>query len=95
MASEVSTSREPESWVVTIYENGNLNFRGRNVLVNKKQTKDLDTFCDNVTNAIKPREGCVRRLATPNHGTRITDIDELTPGGEYVAMCGPKFKRLP
>ena len=95
MASEVSTSREPESVNVTIFKNGDLHFRGQKVILNKKKTKDLDTFCDDVTTLIQPREGCVRRLATPSHGTRIQDIDQLEPGGMYVAMCGNKFKKLP
>ena len=80
---------------VTIFKNGDLNFRGQRFVVNKKQTRDLDSLCDNVTTTIKPREGCVRNLATPINGTRIEHIDQLEPGGQYVAVCNSRFKKMP
>ena len=94
MASEVGQAQERESINVTIFKNGDINYRGQRVLLNKRKTRDLDTFYDNVTSVIKPREGCVRRLATPNHGTRIDDISQLEHGGMYVAMANNNFKKM-
>ena len=86
--------KQSDSISVNIFKNGDINFRGQKVLVNKKKTSDLDCFYDEVTRAVKPREGCVRRLATPNHGTRIESLDQLEPGGVYVAMCSNKFQQM-
>ena len=94
MASEVGSNQERESINITVYKNGDINYRGTRVLLNKRKTKDLDSFYDNVTAVIKPREGCVRRLATPNHGTRIDSIDQLEHGGTYVALAGNNFKKM-
>ncbi len=94
MASAVSNQPDAAKHV-NIYMNGNVNVGPKKVLVSKKKTKDLDTFCDSVTLVLKPQQGCVRSICTPIGGTRITDLDSMEPGGNYVALCNNKFAKLP
>ena len=79
--------------VVTIYRNGDLHFYGKKLVVNPKNISTFDNFLDKVTHDTQARVA-IRRLCTPNHGSRILKLDQLQNGGVYVAVGAEKFKRL-
>eukprot|EP00111_Clytia_hemisphaerica_P025023 TCONS_00073685-protein len=79
---------------ITICPNGDQYVRKRLVL-NRKRIPNLEVLLDNATQLIGARN-CVRLLRTPNHGTRVRDLDSVVDGGLYVAIVGPseKLKKL-
>lgn len=79
---------------VTIYRNGDKNFKGRKVVINPHQLRTYDALLTQVTTLIRPNNGCVRSLRTPIGGSRIKDIDDLDTGRSYVACTQEKFKKL-
>lgn len=79
--------------VVTIYKNGDLHFFGKKLVVNVKRISTFDNFLDKVTQDTHARVA-IRRLCTPNHGSRVVKLEQLQNGGIYVAVGQEKFKRL-
>ena len=80
---------------ITLCPNGDQYVRKKMVL-NKKRIPNLEVLLDNATQLLGSRN-CVRLLRTPNHGTRVKDLDSMVDGGLYVAIVGgpsEKLKRL-
>ena len=79
---------------ITIYRNGDLNFYGKKLIVNRKHIRTFDSFLDKVTRDTQAKVA-VRSIRTPNHGTQIANLDKIENGGVYVALGLEKFKHLP
>jgi len=80
--------------VITVYKNGDNHFKGKKVVINRKQMRNFETFLDKVT-----RDTCsriaIRRIYTPTHGSPVKpELSNLLHGGEYVAAGPEKFRRL-
>ncbi|XP_047145189.1 doublecortin domain-containing protein 2 isoform X1 [Hydra vulgaris] len=79
---------------ITIYRNGDLNFYGKKLVVNRKHIRTFNSFLDEVTRDTQAKVA-VRSIRTPNHGTIVANLDRIENGGVYVAVGLEKFKHLP
>jgi len=79
---------------VYVYLNGDRHFVGRKFVVNKKHIGNFDGFLNQVTVGIKAPFGAVRKIYTPNSGTRLEQLDQLMNGMDLVAGGGERFKKL-
>lgn len=75
---------------ITICPNGD-QYVKKKLVLNRRRIPNLDVLLDNATQLIGARN-CVRLLRTPNHGTRIKNLDNMVDGGIYVAIVGPSDK---
>lgn len=78
---------------VTVFKNGDAHFPGKKIVVSRKDVRNFDSFLDRVTRDIKAKVA-VRAIRTPNHGTRILNLETLENGGLYVATGQEKFKKI-
>lgn len=68
---------------IKVYKNGDPWFPGKRVVVNQRQHPTFESFLNYLTSTLK-EDRAVRRLYTPDHGTRITDYDQIKPENVYV-----------
>jgi len=68
-------------------------FLGKDVTVNRQNSRNWDTFLQHVTDNVRSTEA-VRELCTPTGGTRITCYDDLVDREAYVAVGRGKFRDI-
>lgn len=85
----------PVAKSIRFYRNGDNFFPGRKFVINPRQIKDMDTLYNYATDVIKPSFGAVRNIYTPENGTRISNLSELSQSHSYVVGGFEHFKRLP
>jgi len=78
---------------IHIYSNGDRFFTGRRFVINPRQTRNYESFLNQVTQSLKPAFGAVRVLRTPENGHPVGDLGDLETGRSYVA-CAQKFVKL-
>ena len=78
---------------IHIYSNGDRFFTGRRFVINPRQTRNYESFLNQVTQSLKPSFGAVRVLRTPENGHPVGDLGDLETGRSYVA-CAQKFVKL-
>ena len=82
----------PDVVKIKLYRNGDVNFVGKELVLNKKHTKDLEQVLQMATERVD-LERAARSIRTPFNGTRISDIHDLEDKGEYVVVGYGKFKK--
>lgn len=78
---------------ITLFLNGDKNFFGAQMLVNKRHFRTWDGFL----NASTEKTGVsssVRFIATPVNGTRLNGLDDLEDKESYVAITRGQFKPI-
>eukprot|EP00051_Salpingoeca_urceolata_P013914 m.176208 g.176208 ORF g.176208 m.176208 type:complete len:550 (-) comp17937_c0_seq3:282-1931(-) len=77
-----------------MYINGDSNHAGRSVLYDCRKHRTFGMFLDEVTSALKPKYGAVRRVFHAETGHEVTAYDQVEAGQPYVAVGPGGFKRL-
>lgn len=83
----------PAAKSVLVFRNGDPFHTGQRLLLRPRAGATLEAFLNEVTQSIGAAVA-VRALRTPRHGHRVRDLQELRPGGAYVATGVEKFKKL-
>lgn len=75
---------------VKVFVSGNRHSEGRLFYVNPKRTRTFDAFLTELTDALNPVFGAVRRLKTVDGKQEVKSVDSLEHDTSYVA-CGQKY----
>jgi len=79
--------------VVLFYKNGDRNFRGSHVTVTPRRFRNFDNLLNELTRITKLAQGA-RYIFTPDSGSRVISLEQLSDGKSYVCGSHPKLKKI-
>ncbi|XP_035827121.1 doublecortin domain-containing protein 2 [Aplysia californica] len=77
-----------------LYRNGDHNYPGKSVILNKKQFRTFESWLSELSNSMRLRNGAIWRVYTPTHGTRKDDFNDIEEGQSLVVAGQERFKPL-
>lgn len=78
---------------VKVYKNGNRNFLGKTIVINRRHIRTMEALYDEVTSHIAAFNA-VRRICTPIGGRPVQSLENIRNKSVYVAAGREVFKKL-
>lgn len=78
---------------VKVYKNGNRNFLGKTLVINRRHIRTMEALYDQVTAHISAFNA-VRKICTPIGGRPVQSLESITNKSVYVATGREEFKKL-
>ena len=78
---------------VKVYKNGNRNFLGKRLVINRRHIRTMDALYDEVTAHIAAFNA-VRKICTPIGGRPVQSLENIQNKSVYVAAGREEFKKL-
>ena len=78
---------------VKVYKNGNRNFLGKTLVINRRHIRTMDALYDEVTAHIAAFNA-VRKICTPIGGRPVQSLESIQNKSVYVAAGREEFKKL-
>lgn len=78
---------------VKVYKNGNRNFLGKTLVINRRHIRTMEALYDQVTSHISAFNA-VRKICTPIGGRPVQSLENIQNKSVYVAAGREEFKRL-
>jgi len=78
---------------VKVYKNGNRNFLGKTLVINRRHIRTMDALYDEVTAHIAAFNA-VRKICTPIGGRPVQSLENIRNKSVYVAAGREEFKKL-
>ena len=78
---------------VKVYKNGNSNFLGKTLVINRRHIRTMDALYDEVTAHIAAFNA-VRKICTPIGGRPVQSLENIQNKSVYVAAGREEFKKL-
>lgn len=78
---------------VKVYKNGNRNFLGKTLVINRRHIRTMDALYDEVTTHIAAFNA-VRKICTPIGGRPVQSLENIQNKSVYVAAGREEFKKL-
>ncbi|KAJ7383184.1 Doublecortin [Desmophyllum pertusum] len=78
---------------VKVYKNGNRNFTGKTIVINRRHIRTMDALYDEVTSHIAAFNA-VRKICTPIGGRPVMSLENIQNKSVYVAAGREVFKKL-
>lgn len=78
---------------VKVYQNGNSNFLGKTLVINRRNIRTMEALYDQVTTHISAFNA-VRRICTPIGGRPVPNLECIQNKSVYVAAGREEFKKL-
>ncbi|KAL9974510.1 hypothetical protein ACROYT_G011552 [Oculina patagonica] len=78
---------------VKVYKNGNRNFLGKTIVINRRHIRTMEALYDEVTSHIASFNA-VRRICTPIGGRPVQSLENIRNKSVYVAAGREMFKKL-
>ena len=78
---------------VKVYKNGNRNFCGKTLVINRRHIRTMDALYDEVTAHIAAFNA-VRKICTPIGGRPVQSLENIRNKSVYVAAGREEFKKL-
>jgi len=90
---EMSLLEAEKAKKIRLYRNGDDNFFGKEIVVNRRQIRTYTAFLNVVTQHVAMSEQ-VRSIRTPNGGSVINTLEDLVDKSDYVAVGHGRFKKI-
>ena len=78
---------------VKVYKNGNRNFLGKTIVINRRHIRTMEALYDEVTSHIAAFNA-VRKICTPIGGRPVQSLENIRNKSVYVAAGREVFKKL-
>ena len=78
---------------VKVYKNGNRNFLGKTLVINRRHIRTMEALYDQVTAHISAFNA-VRKICTPIGGRPVQNLESIRNKSVYVAAGREEFKKL-
>ena len=86
---------DPEVRKVVLINNGDKLSRGRPFVFNVNKVTHWDSLLQDFSDHVRPAYGIVRKVYTPNQGTEVTNVQDISQNGVYIVSGTEKFKPIP
>ncbi|TRY93854.1 hypothetical protein DNTS_023772 [Danionella cerebrum] len=85
---------QPEVKSIFLYRNGDRFFEPRRLVINARRVASFDALLREATGGVHAHFGAVRSLYTPRGGHRVSALEQVRGGEQYVCAGREGFKKI-